>query len=96
MTPFFADTIGAIAVTGNLVRIEFVSLAASQPEDSKAPRRYEPTQRVVLPLEGFLRGMAAQQDIINKMLEAGVLKSRASETQPAEKSDKSSKSGKQK
>jgi hypothetical protein len=79
MNQLFADTIGSITVTGNLVRIDFVSMAAAQPADPKEPRRFEMTQRVVVPLEGFLRGMAAQQDIINKMLEAGILKSNAPE-----------------
>jgi hypothetical protein len=79
MNQLFADTIGSITVTGNLVRIDFVSMAANQPADAKEARRFEMTQRVVVPLEGFLRGMAAQQDIINKMLEAGILKSKAPE-----------------
>ena len=79
MNQLFADTIGTITVTGNLVRIDFVSMAANQPADAKEARRFEMTQRVVVPLEGFLRGMAAQQDIINKMLEAGILKSKAPE-----------------
>ena len=79
MNQLFADSIGSITATGNLVRIDFISMAATQPADAKEPRRYELTQRVVVPLEGFLRGMAAQQDIIKKLIEAGILKSKAPE-----------------
>lgn len=93
MNQLFADTIGTITVTGNLVRIDFVSMAAAQPADAKEPRRYELSQRVVVPLEGFLRGMAAQQDIINKMLEAGILKSKVPEADA--KPAKTGKGGKQ-
>ena len=46
MNQTFADTIGNITVTGGLVRIDFVSLAARQPEDPQAPRQFEITQRV--------------------------------------------------
>ena len=93
MNQTFADTIGSITVTGNLVRIDFVSMAATQPADAKAQRRFEVTERVVLPLDGFLRGMGAQQDIINKMLEAGILKSKPQDAS-AEKPAKGGKGGK--
>jgi len=94
MNQTFADTIGSITVTGNLVRIDFVSMSAAQPADAKAQRRYEVSERVVLPLDGFLRGMAAQQDIINKMIEAGVLKTKGKDAAD-EKPAKGGKSGKQ-
>ncbi|MBL8488770.1 MAG: hypothetical protein JNK22_16985 [Rhodocyclaceae bacterium] len=73
MNQTFADTVGNITVTGGLVRIDFVSLAPRQPEDPQAPRQFEITQRVVLPMDGFLRGMAAQQDMMKKLVDAGVL-----------------------
>jgi hypothetical protein len=94
MNQSFADTIGSITVTGNLVRIDFVSMAAAQPADAKAQRRFEVTERVVLPLDGFLRGMAAQQDIINKMLEAGILKSKPAADAADDKPAKGGKGGK--
>lgn len=83
MNQTFADTIGNITVTGGLVRIDFVSLAARQPEDAQAPRQFEISQRVVLPLDGFLRGMAAQQDMMKKLVDAGVLTVKPNEGKPA-------------
>lgn len=71
---FFADIISGIAVTGNLVRIDFASLAENQPADAKEARRFNVTHRVVIPLEGFLRGMGAQQGVMQKLVEAGVVK----------------------
>lgn len=71
---FFADIISGIAVTGNLVRIDFATLAGEQPTDQKEPRRFMSTHRVVIPLDGFLRGLGAQQGVVQKLVEAGVLK----------------------
>lgn len=70
----FADIISGIAVTGNLVRIDYATLATEQPSDQKAPRRFTATHRVVVPLEGFLRGLGAQQEVVQKLVDAGVIK----------------------
>lgn len=71
---YFADIISGIAVTGNLVRLDFATLASEQPADAKESRRFVNTHRVVIPLDGFLRGLGAQQGVVQKLVEAGVLK----------------------
>ena len=66
----FADGIGQIHFAGNMVRFDFVSL---QPEDGKAPKA-EGQVRIIMPPQGFLGAFDSMQKLINKLIEAGVLK----------------------
>ena len=66
----FADGIGQIHFAGNMVRFDFVTL---QPEaDGKAPIP-QSNVRVIMPPQGFLSAFNSMQQLIDKLLEAGVL-----------------------
>ena len=66
----FADGIGQIHFAGNMVRFDFVTL---QPEeDGKAPVP-QSNFRVIMPPQGFLGAFNSMQQLIEKLLEAGVL-----------------------
>ena len=66
----FADGIGQIHFAGNMVRFDFVTL---QPEaDGKAPVP-QSNIRVIMPPQGFLSAFNSMQQLIDKLLEAGVL-----------------------
>ena len=66
----FADGIGQIHFAGNMVRFDFVTL---QPEaDGKAPVP-QSNVRVIMPPQGFLSAFNSMQQLIDKLLEAGVL-----------------------
>ena len=66
----FADGIGQIHFAGNMVRFDFVTL---QPEaDGKAPVPQR-NVRVIMPPQGFLSAFNSMQQLIDKLLEAGVL-----------------------
>lgn len=64
----FADAIGAVHITGNLVRFDLVSL---QPGDGQG--KQEMTQRLVMPLEGFVNAFNLQEQIIRQLTQNGVL-----------------------
>ena len=66
----FADGIGQIHFAGAMVRYDFVSLQPS--EDGKAPTP-ETTLRVVMPPQGFLAAFNSMQQMIDKLLDAGIL-----------------------
>ncbi|QDR81699.1 hypothetical protein [Sporomusa termitida] len=69
----FADGISAIHVTGNLVRIDLMSLQPQcNGEDGKPVVNI--SKRVIMPLEGFIQSLAIQEDIVQQLLAAGVLK----------------------
>ena len=67
----FADGIGQIHFAGNMGRFDFVTLQPS--EEGKAPVA-ESKIRVIMPPQGFLGAFDSMQQLINKLVEAGVLK----------------------
>ncbi|MBO5762742.1 MAG: hypothetical protein J6R85_02635 [Lentisphaeria bacterium] len=66
----FADGIGQIHFAGNMVRFDFVTLQPA--EDGQAPTP-ESNVRVIMPPQGFLAAYNSMQQLIDKLLEAGVL-----------------------
>jgi hypothetical protein len=78
----FADGIGWIGVHGGVVRIDFFSFAtpdaatahgtATGRTPEKEPERVV-RQRVVMPLDGFIRSLGAMTDLVRKLEEGGML-----------------------
>lgn len=66
----FADSIGQIHFAGNMVRFDFVTLQPT--EDGKAPTP-QSNMRIIMPPQGFLSAFNSMQQLIDKLLEAGVL-----------------------
>lgn len=64
----FADGIGAVHITGNLVRFDLVVL---QPGEEKG--QPEITHRLILPLEGFVSAFNLQEQVIRQLTKNGVL-----------------------
>ena len=65
----YADGIGQIHFAGGMVRFDFVTL---QPQGEGEPTA-EYQQRVIMPPQGFLNAFQSMQQLIDKLLEAGVL-----------------------
>ncbi|MBR4884871.1 MAG: hypothetical protein IKZ33_06120 [Lentisphaeria bacterium] len=66
----FADGIGQIHFAGGMVRYDFVTL---QPEEEGKAPVPEATVRIIMPPQGFLSAFNSMQQLIDKLLEAGVL-----------------------
>lgn len=69
----FADGVSAVHVTGNLVRIDLMTVQPHLTSDNGQPV-VEVNQRIILPLDGFVQALAIQQDIARQLTAAGVLK----------------------
>ncbi|MCA9107665.1 MAG: hypothetical protein KDA83_19780 [Planctomycetales bacterium] len=69
----FADGIGEISLVGGMVRVDWVSLSATEKDASGQPA-LEFRQRMVLPPEGFLRAFTAMEDLVKQLVEAGVIR----------------------
>ena len=86
----FADGIGWIGFHGGVVRIDFFSYgtpeAAMATVAGKAPDK-EPErilrQRLVMPIDGFLRSLAAMTDLVRKLEEGGMVVRRPGAAAPA-------------
>ena len=66
----FADGIGQVHFAGGMVRFDFVTLQPA--EDGKAPVP-QSNVRIIMPPQGFLGAFNSMQQLIEKLLEAGVL-----------------------
>ena len=74
----FADGISSIHITGNLVRIDLMTIQPHLKSDNGQPV-VEITRRIIMPLEGFVQSLTLQEDIVNRLMAAGVLKKQQSE-----------------
>lgn len=66
----FADGIGQIHFSGNMVRFDFISLQPAGDGESPTPAK---VCRIVMPPQGFLGAHQSMQQLIDKLLAAGVL-----------------------
>ncbi len=78
----FVDGISNINVTGNIVRIDLAALQTQLKNQNGQPV-FATSQRIVIPLDGFLQGIALQQNIVQQLIQAGVLQVNAAPVEAA-------------
>ena len=78
----FADGIGQIHFAAGMVRFDFVTL---QPEEGGKAPGPQSNLRIIMPPQGFLGAFNSMQQLIDKLLEAGVLQKNAPAEAPAKK-----------
>ena len=66
----FADGIGQIHFAAGMVRFDFVTLPPE--EDGKAPVP-QSNIRIIMPPQGFLGAYNSMEQLIDKLLDAGIL-----------------------
>ena len=81
----FADGIGQIHFAGGMIRYDFVTLQPD--EEGKAPVR-KSNVRIIMPPQGFLNAFNSMQQLIDKLVEAGVLQKNENAAAPAAKGKK--------
>ena len=87
----FADGVGWIGVHGGVVRIEFFSYGAPAAGDAppgaapgKAPEKEPeriPRQRIVMPIDAFIRSLGAMNDLVKKLEDGGMIMRRPAAAQ---------------
>lgn len=77
----FTDGIGQIHFTGGMVRYDYVTF---QPAGEGEAAGTESSIRIIMPPQGFLEAYNAMNQMVEKMIEAGVFK----KSKPARKSTK--------
>jgi hypothetical protein len=78
MQTVYADTILNIIVTGGLIRLDLGTVLPAKGEDGQQTLQATPVQQLVMPVDGFVRAFGMQQNVIQKLIKDGVIK-----TQPA-------------
>lgn len=69
----FADSVSAVHVTGNLVRIDLMTVQPHLKSDNGQPV-VDISKRIIMPLEGFVQSLAIQENVVRQLIDAGVLK----------------------
>ncbi len=69
----YADGIGEITVTGSIVRIDIVSLSATERDEKNNPRPVF-RQRVIMPVDAFANAVDLMQKAIAGLVEAGAIR----------------------
>lgn len=79
----FADSIFDVTVTGNLVRIELgvAELGAANAEGKQEVRLVQ-SQQIAMPLDGFVRAVGIQEQVMRRLIKDGMVK-----IQPRDKSE---------
>lgn len=72
MQTAFADMIGNITLSGGVIRIDLLHMTSIHPE-TKEPR-FEVSQVLRMPLDGFLRSLPLQEKIRDQLIANGVAK----------------------
>jgi len=67
----FADGMSQIHFAGGMVRFDFMTL---QPEENGQAPVPEAKVRIIMPPQGFLATFNSMQQLIDKLVDAGVLK----------------------
>lgn len=66
----YCDGFGNIMVTGALVRIDLVSMTTP---DAQGKPQFQSSKRLVMPLDAFLRSFSMSEDVIGKLMKAGIV-----------------------
>ncbi|RYE38168.1 MAG: hypothetical protein EOP21_12680 [Hyphomicrobiales bacterium] len=72
-TELYADGIGEITVTGTIVRIDLVSLSATERDASNNPKPVF-RQRVIMPVDAFANAVDLMQKALGGLVEAGAVR----------------------
>ena len=77
----FADAIGEINVTSNVVRIDFVSLSPTERDENNNPKTVF-RQRVVMPVSAFGNAAELIRRVMEDLVKSGAIRHETPTTQP--------------
>ncbi|HEX3483912.1 MAG TPA: hypothetical protein VHT51_02560 [Micropepsaceae bacterium] len=80
-TEVFADGISEVNIAAGVVRVNFVSLSATEKDEKGTPLR-ELRQRIVMTPAGVLELYSAMQQVVEKLIEAGTIQRRPNDAAP--------------
>ena len=67
----FADMVGRIDFVAGVVRMELVSM---EPVEGSDQGRMQVRQRVIMPIEGFVKSLETMANLATKLVDAGLIR----------------------
>jgi len=68
----YADGVGEITLSGGMVRMDLFTVTGKGDEENQPKIRVN--QRIIFPPDGFLRSFSAMEDLVKKLVDAGIIK----------------------
>ena len=68
----FSDGIGEISISGSIVRVDLVSLSATERDANNAPKQVF-RQRIIFSVEGFANSAEVMRKALEGLIEAGAV-----------------------
>jgi hypothetical protein len=78
----YADAIGEISLAGSTVRLDLFSLAPGE-KDEKGQPKLAFRQRIVMPVDGFVKSFALMGRVMQQLEKQGVITRQPAEGAPA-------------
>ena len=69
----YSDGVGEITITGSIVRIDLISLSATERDADNNPKSVV-RQRIILTVESFANSVDLMQKALQSLVDAGVVK----------------------
>ncbi len=69
----YSDGIGEVTITGSIVRLDLVSLSASERDADNNPKAVL-RQRLILSVEAFANSVEVMQKALQQLIDAGVVR----------------------
>jgi hypothetical protein len=69
----YADGVGTIRLAGGMIRVDLVSLIEGEPDDQGRPPS-DTHHRLVMTPQAFLQSLNMMQQLVGKLVDAGVLR----------------------
>jgi hypothetical protein len=77
----YADTIGEVTLTGAVVRIDLASLSPTERDEKNQPKMVI-RERIVMPVDGFVRSFALMAQVMQQLEKQGVIRRQTGEAAP--------------
>jgi len=69
----FADFVSGVSLNGSIVRLDLASLSTTEKDEKDQPKAVF-RQRVIMPVEGFVRSFAVMARAMEQLEKQGVIK----------------------
>ena len=66
----FADGVGQIHFVGGMIRLDFVTLEPGENDDTPSSKE---AFRLIMPQQGFLQAFNSMRQLLDQLVEAGVM-----------------------
>ena len=84
----YADVIADMHFVGGMVRMDLATVDTTEPVEEGKGQKLQSERQIIISPDGFIKSFNNMQALINKLIEAGVMKKNEPEEGKTEKEEK--------